>query len=391
MIRDMGNYIRRPRAARPASLTPRQVAVAYNFPLTQATGKGFVGGLVELGGGFSLSQVLQYFADNGIPSPSFESIAVGDGSNTPDGPNGADGEVQSDMIVVGSVAPGASYRVYFGGNSDADFQATLRQALHECDGVSLSWGSAEPDWDPSMMDQFESAIKAARIAGVPLFVAAGDSGSDDSTGSTTVDFPASSPSSIGCGGTRLTINPDGSRAAEVVWDDDPTSSATGGGVSAHFPGVDVPDIAGNADPDTGYEVMIDGESTVIGGTSLVAPLMLGLYALLWELNGGKAFDFMKLIETNPTTCFDVTSGNNGAFRAGRGRDETTGFGVPDGGRLLTALKSSPAAHAASIVSTFPAAAVNAWLANGRHTYTNSEKAAADAIVEWGESVGLELG
>lgn len=109
-------------------------------------------------------------------------------------------------------------------------------------------------------------------------------------------------------------------------------------MSAVFPGRDVPDIAGNADPETGYQVTVDGEDLVFGGTSAVAPLHLGLYLRELELAGGKAFNFVATVAANPTVCFDVTSGKNGGFRAGPGRDETTGFGVPDGTRLLTVLK-----------------------------------------------------
>jgi kumamolisin len=186
------------------------------------------------------------------------------------------------------------------------------------------------------MDEFEAVIKAARARGVPVFVAAGDSGSKDSSGAgNQTDFPASAPSAIGCGGTRLTLS-GSERAAETVWDDNPTQSATGGGVSKHFPGRDVPDVAGNADPDTGYEVMVDGGKYVIGGTSAVAPLMLGLHALMWELSS-KPFDFLNLVVTNPQAMFDITIGNNGGFRAGPGRDAVSGFGVPDGALLLAAL------------------------------------------------------
>jgi kumamolisin len=308
------------------------VAGAYHYPLNAATGRGYTAGIIELGGGYAASDVLAYFASQGITAPHFTSVNVAGGSNSPDGPNGADGEVQLDMIVAGAVAPGANFRIYFCPNTDQGFLAGLTQATKECNGVSISWGQAESNWDSTVMNQFESVIRAARANGVPVFVAAGDTGADDSTSSPVTDFPASAPDSIGCGGTRLTLAGT-ERAAEVVWDDNPTSSATGGGISQAFPGRDVPDVAGNADPDTGYEVMVDGGSYVIGGTSAVAPLMLGLHALLWEINGGKPFDMMNTIATNPQTCFDVTSGNNGVYRAGPGRDEATGWGVPDGGLL----------------------------------------------------------
>lgn len=337
----MRSYVRYPRSARPQPLTPRQVAAAYRFPLN-FTGKGYKAGVIELGGGYDRNQVSQYFIQNGLPVPNFVDVPVNGGSNSPDGPNGADGEVQLDLIVAAAVAPGATYRVYFAGNSNEDFLAALTQAVSECDGVTISWGSSENNWDPSMMDRFEAVIKGAKDRGVPVFVAAGDTGSQDSSGDgNQADFPASAPSSIGCGGTRLEIDANGQRFSETVWNDEPTQSATGGGVSHHFPNRQVPDIAGNADPDTGYEIMVDGESAVVGGTSAVAPLMLALHALLWEANGGKPFDLMELIEAHPEVCFDVTSGNNGGFSASVGRDDVSGFGVPDGAELLAALSGAP--------------------------------------------------
>lgn len=393
------SYIRRPRTSNPAALTPRQVATAYHFPIDKATGKGYVGGIIELGGGFKASQVDAYFTENALPAPSFVSVPVSGGRNRQDGPNGADGEVQLDMIVAGAIAPAATYRVYFAPNTDAGFLAALKQAVSECNGVSISWGGPESSWDGSTMDSFESVIKAARAAGVPVFVAAGDTGSQDSSGAgNQTDFPASAPSAIGCGGTRLTLTGAGERDAEVTWDDNDTSSATGGGVSKHFPGRQVPDIAGNADPDTGYEVMIDGESAVIGGTSAVAPLMLGLHALLWECNAGKAFDFMNLVTTNPTALYDVTAGDNGGYRAGPGRDQTTGFGVPDGAKLLAALTSGVAAPvpptpaptptpsptpapAGDALADFPVTEFSA-LRKAKHNYNAAETNAVTAIEAW---------
>lgn len=395
----LSSYIRYPHTASPVALTPRQVAGAYHFPLDKATGKGYTGGIIELGGGYALAQVDQYFTQNGLPAPTFVSVPVAGGSNTKDGADGADGEVQLDMIVAGAIATGATFRVYFAGNTDADFLAALKQATSECDGVSISWGQAESQWSTTVMDQFETVIKAARANGVPVFVAAGDSGSKDSTSTNVTDFPASSPSAIGCGGTRLTLTGT-ERATETVWDDSDTQSATGGGVSKHFPGRDVPDIAGNADPDSGYKILIDGSSYVIGGTSAVAPLMLGLHALLWELNGGKGFDFLNLIVTNPQACFDVTAGDNGGFRAGPGRDETTGYGVPDGGLLAAALLGGvappdpPAPPAPPVSPTdplaaFPTAAVNVWLQH-KHNHTQVEATAAADIVAWAAAFGITL-
>lgn len=332
-------YIRRPRSAT-ASRTARDVAKAYNYP-TQFTGKGYTAGIIELGGGFGQADLDAYFGGLGLPVPSVVAVPVAGGSNTSDGPGGADGEVLLDIEVLGAVAPGAAIRVYFAANTDAGFLAAIKQATADgCAVMSISWGQAEDQWSAASLKSFDAAFLAARKAGCVVFAAAGDSGSSDGTTAATVDFPASSPNVIGCGGTRLTVNSDGTRSTEVTWNDNPTSSATGGGVSKVFPGRQVPDVAGNADPNTGYQVLIDGGQAVIGGTSAVAPLYAGLMLLLSEALGapiGKRVDVLNTLLTNLGVCFDVTAGDNGAYRAGPGRDDVTGLGVVDGGKLLAIL------------------------------------------------------
>jgi kumamolisin len=329
-----GTYIRRPRTS-PAGYTPLQVAAAYNYPA--ATGKGRTGGIIELGGGFGQQDLAGYFGGLGLPVPAVTAKLVAGGSNTPDGPDGADAEVLLDIEIAGAVAPGASYTVYFAPNTDDGFAAAISEAVADkVDAISISWGGAEPGWSPATIAKMEAAFAAARAAGIQVFAASGDSGSGDSAAGNNVDYPASSPNVCGCGGTRLTVTSSGQRSDEVVWNDNPSSSATGGGVSVLFPGRDVPDVAGNADPETGYQTLTDGQRMVIGGTSAVAPLYLGLYLRLLELTG-KPFDLVQVVAGNATCCFDVTSGDNGAFRAGPGRDEATGFGVVDGTLLLNVL------------------------------------------------------
>ena len=101
---------------------------------------------------------------------------------------------------------------------------------------------------------------------------------------------------LGCGGTRLAIS-GGSISSEQAWNElSAGEGATGGGVSEVFAlptfqqsasvpkapngfvGRGVPDVAGDADPESGYNVLVDGDQTVIGGTSAVAPLWAGLLA-----------------------------------------------------------------------------------------------------------------
>lgn len=329
--------------ARVASYNPRQVAAAYNYPLDK-TGKGFVCGIIELGGGFTQTDVHTYFTQRNLPVPSVTAVSVDGAPNKPSGPRGADGEVLLDIEVAAAVAPGAEYRVYFAPNTNVGFYDAIAQAVRDgVNVISISWGGPESSWNPRVMHKFDALFAEARKAGIVVFAAAGDRGADDGTSAPVADFPASSPNVIACGGTRLLVNADGTRASEVVWDDNDTTSATGGGVSRVFPGRQVPDVAGNADPATGYQVLVDGYSTTVGGTSAVAPLYSGLMLLLSEALGkpvGQAADVMKTLLANPEVCFDVTSGDNGAYRAGPGRDKTTGLGVVDGGKLLAVLQGS---------------------------------------------------
>lgn len=325
------SYTRRPRAAG-VSYNPRQVAAAYNCPIGAYDGTGVTVGIIELGGGYNASDLTAM----GLPTSNVTVVSVSGGKSASDGPDGADGEVMLDVEVVAAVAPGAKIRVYFAPNSDAAFIAAVKQAAAECDYVSISWGGPESSWSTATIKQFAAVNAAARAAGKTIFVASGDSGSTDGTRSNTTDYPASDPSVVGCGGTRLVLNADGSRASEVTWDDSDTQSATGGGVSKAFPGRQVPDVAGNADPVTGYLVSVDGQQFPIGGTSAVAPLYAAMAAVVRQAYG-KTFDFLNVVSTNPTVCYDVTIGDNGGFKAGPGRDDVTGLGVVDMGKLLAVL------------------------------------------------------
>jgi kumamolisin len=204
------------------------------------------------------------------------------------------------------------------------------------------------------MSSFEQLFSDAAAMGVTICVAAGDNGSTDgvSDGAQHVDFPASAPHALACGGTSLTVNTAGG-ISEAVWNDGP-DSATGGGFSANFPvpdyqatlgtswsGRGVPDVAGNADPNTGYSVLVDGQQLIIGGTSAVAPLWAGLIALLNQTLGKPIGYFNPLLYgslVGSAATNDITEGNNGAQQAGPGWDACTGWGSPNGTGLLSALK-----------------------------------------------------
>jgi kumamolisin len=199
-------------------------------------------------------------------------------------------------------------------------------------------------------------------------VACGDNGSDDGVGDGQdhVDYPASSPFSLACGGTSLGVS-GGSISSEVVWNDGSSGGATGGGVSdtfaiptwqananvppskntGNFNGRGVPDVAGDADPATGYQVQADGSSFTVGGTSAVAPLWAALLALLNQSLGNPVGylnpNLYQTVAGQAGTFRDITSGNNGDFNAGPGWDACTGWGSPNGAGILQTLKTSTTA------------------------------------------------
>ncbi|HZS55622.1 MAG TPA: S53 family peptidase [Bryobacteraceae bacterium] len=360
-------YCRSFASAQPAAYTPAQVAKLYSFP--QNTGKNQTIALIELGGGFRSSDLQKYWKQIGLSNVSVTAVSVDGAQNAPVGdPNSADAEVVLDIEVAGGVAPGARIAVYFAPNTDQGFLDAINAAIHDTTRkpsvISISWGAAESEWTPQALDAFNAAFNDAALLGITVCAAAGDNGSSDgeSDGRAHVDFPASSPWVLACGGTRL-VGKNGQIQSETVWNNGTNGGATGGGVSAHFAkpsyqngvnvpkptatanstGRGVPDVAGVADPQTGYAILVDGQEGVIGGTSAVAPLWAGLIALFNEQLGKNVGWFHPTIYgtfAQHKTLHDVTSGTNGMFKAGPGWDACTGFGTPNGQAMLGLLKSS---------------------------------------------------
>ncbi len=342
-------------AQSPQSFNPNQLAKIYGFP-TGVTGKGQCIGIIELGGGFRTADITNFFKNLGIAAPAVKAISVDGGTNSPTTSDSADGEVMLDIEVAGSIANEATIAVYFAPNTDQGFLDAITTAVHDTTNtpsvISISWGGAESTWTNQALDNFNEAFKTAAALGVSICVASGDSGSRDgeTDGKVHVDFPSSSPFALACGGTHLVVT-NNKISSEIVWHDS-NDSASGGGVSSYFPlpdyqananvpveidtkfkGRGVPDVAADADPNTGYNVLVDGQQLVIGGTSAVAPLMAGLIALVNEQNKNAAGFIHPTIYSNPSLCRDITSGNNKTtskhtgYTAGPGWDACTGLGV----------------------------------------------------------------
>ena len=354
-------------AVKAGPLTALQVAGFYQFP-AGTDGSGQTVAIIELGGGYTQSDLSAYFSGLGLAVPPVTAVGVDGAANTPG--QDADGEVELDIQVVGGVAPGAAQVVYFGPNTDQGFIDAISDAVHAAPtpiAVSISWGMSEDQWSQQSRAAMDSVFADAAALGVTVTVAAGDNGaSDDPGGQTSVhcDFPASSPNALACGGTKLV----GSTASyaissEVVWNElSSNEGAGGGGVSDTFPipayqqsagvpasangggrGRGVPDVAGNADPVSGYLVVVDGKHEPIGGTSAVAPLWAGLVARLAQATGKRFGLLQPLLYSGVTAGVaapgfnDIVSGSNGAYNAGPGWDACTGLGSPNGTALLARL------------------------------------------------------
>ncbi|WP_348788319.1 S53 family peptidase [Leifsonia sp. NPDC080035] len=359
-------------AAVNTSYTPPQLGKVYAFP-DGTDGSGQTIAIIELGGGYEQADLDTYFAGLGITPPSVIAVGVDGGDNNPgQDPNGADGEVMLDIEVAGALAPGADILVYFAPNTDAGFLDAVSTAAHADPtpaAISISWGQSEDQWTAQARTAFDQALQDAAALGVTTTVAAGDDGSSDRVGDgkAHVDFPASSPHALACGGTRLDADgTTGTVRSETVWNNGTGSGATGGGVSAVFPlpswqanvgvpsgaggtdagggangpgGRGVPDVSAVADPQTGYRIRVDGKDIVIGGTSAVAPLWAALIARLVQSSGTrlgllqpKLYDSIRAGQV-AAGFRDITSGDNGAYTAGSGWDACTGLGVPEGSTL----------------------------------------------------------
>lgn len=351
------------------TFTPPQLAALYGFPAGDGAGQCIA--IIELGGGYRAADIAQYFRGLGIATPpTLVDVNVGTGRNAPTGdPSGPDGEVALDIEIAGAIAPAATIAVYFAPNSDAGFiqavNAAVNDTKHRPSVISISWGGPEAIWQAQSAQAFNRVLQAAAAQGVTVCAASGDSGSGDGLqdGAEHVDFPASSPYVLGCGGTHLDALPGQGIRAEVVWNDDAAGGgAGGGGVSALFDlpawqqGLavtradgstaplakrGVPDVAGDASPLTGYEVAIAGTPAVLGGTSAVAPLWAALLARINAAAGASAGWINPVLYRHPGALRDITEGANGAYAAARGWDACTGLGSPNGTQLAAILARKP--------------------------------------------------
>ena len=322
-------------------------------------------GIIELGGGYRLDDLEKYWEHLRLPKhPEVISVSVDGAHNSPGDP--ADMEVVLDIEIVGAIVGDCKIVVYFAPNTDRGFYDAIRAALDDKENnpsvISISWGAPEVQWDTkswiskkNQLQAYDELFAEAAERGITVCCAAGDNGSSDGIqdGKQHCDFPGSSPHVLSCGGTRLYC-PDrnyyGTLTQEIVWEE---NGATGGGISKFFANPDyqqvlgfsnrgVPDVAGVADPVTGWKIWLNGHEQVVGGTSAVAPMWAALLALLnckKFVNPILYKNYFMIPQGNMWRnvmgiTHDITKGKNGKFSATQGWDACTGLGTPAGHVLM---------------------------------------------------------
>jgi kumamolisin len=380
--------------ARVPALSANEVAELYRFP-RHVNGAGQCVGVIELGGGYHRSDLDSFFSSLKLLVPKITDVSIGGAKNAPAeyrvlhafmmalsaGENPAKSgspetrrsaelataETTMDIELVGAFAPGVHVVVYFAPNNEQGIYHALTTALadktHRPSVLSLSWGEPEPNVSAKYAVLIDGVLKSLASVGVTVCVSSGDFGAHNGMpGKPSVNFPASSPYALGCGGTTLKVSRN-EIESEIVWNSIfyGMRGATGGGVSRMFPkpfwqddfevprrpskngGRGVPDVAGVANPETGCRIVVGGVDGVSAGTSAVAPLWAGLVARLNHGIGapcGYLNSILYRLTTKPNAngiLRPITHGENGVYHARPGWNACTGLGSPNGQRLLEVL------------------------------------------------------
>ena len=358
-----------------AGLLPDTVAKAYEIaPLHDAGlhGEGMTIAIVSFDT-FTPSDVTLFDSNFGIHGAPPVDVVHLDGG--PDKIGDGAGEVALDIQVIRGIAPQAQIVTYEGPNSATGFVPTMSRIV--ADGrakiVSISWGLCENQSSVQAMQAEQHEFAAAVAAGISVFTSSGDNAAYDCRQvhissnnplerdlSPGVDWPSASPDVIGVGGTFLSIREDGSYLEETGWEDPLGGGGGGGGLSAFHTrpdwqvgaGVDnaasngmrqVPDVAGPADPTSGFVVtytdadqgLVRGE---VGGTSAAAPFWAASMLLTQQLAAregvaalgplGPVLYRVSAEQPAGAVFHDVIRGGNLLYSAGPGWDYSTGLGTP---------------------------------------------------------------
>lgn len=361
--------------------TPIAMAKYYNFPSQKGTPPTIA--IISLGGTYLTSDLDYYWGTVlGLPKsqyPSVSYVKIDNSTNAPNQPittanQGESIENTLDIQMVGGICPGCKIIVYLAPNTNSGFYNAIKTAISgPANIISISWGGPENSWGSNLVNYYNNLFQTTIGTKKIICAASGDSGSNDGVSGSLphVDFPASSPYVLACGGTSI-VNPN----AESAWSWDKTNNwGGGGGLSQYFakptyqnnivPTITttsstinslnnhraIPDVSLNADPLSGVTIYFNGQLYVngIGGTSVVAPIMSGFFGLCnlnSNLTNGIHSKLYNIYANNKkkTSCFkDITTGSNNnistknVYNASSNFDMCTGMGSINGVNLYNAL------------------------------------------------------
>lgn len=353
----------------------------YNYPTQNGTAP--VIAVISLGGNYKPTDLVYYWHTI-LGIAKWATVLNVSVDNAHYAFTGSDSDIENtlDTEIIGAMCPGATILFYSAPNTNLGFYdainaaisgSTINGTLYKPSIISISWGAPESEYSTSMMNSYDQLFSLGNSRNITTCIAAGDNGSTDGLSGNTphLDFPSSSPHAVACGGTSIASAP------ETTWSWNASEQwGTGGGISANFaepvyqvgivtyptgttPSISnligkraSPDIALNADPESGWTIYFNGQALIngIGGTSCVAPAMSGLLGLI-NLNYPSGFNtYLYNVYRNNTQkalCFkDITTGTNDSIRnsthvysAGVGYDCCTGLGSLNGVNLYNALKT----------------------------------------------------
>ncbi len=383
MIRLHPQYVKRPVFSRivaqqigtgpQGGLSPSDIKTAYNLANMPLNGDGETLGLLEMDG-YDSADITQYENQFGLNAPYLQNISV-DGAS---GVQNVDGqtEVTLDIEMMIAMAPNAlEIVVYQGPDTGSGIFDTYTKIADDdiVNEISSSWTINETDISsyPVFYNGENQLFQQMAAQGQSMFAAAGDTGpyAHDNNGKPTsiitVQDPASQPYVTGVGGTKLSVSHAGGPwSSETTWNElNISEGAGGGGISTIWPIPsyqqpvatpgwaqlslgsttmrNVPDVSLNADPMTGYSIVVNGSWEIVGGTSAAAPLWAAYTALLNQqrlANGNPRYGFMNPLlyqlgqgSTYNQTFHDINDGsNNGFYPAINGYDDATGWGSFNG-------------------------------------------------------------
>ncbi|WP_169725445.1 S53 family peptidase [Alicyclobacillus contaminans] len=351
---------------------PADIRRLYNIP-ADLDGAGQTIGILEFSNGYSLRDAHQFWSLHGIARPRLTFVSV-DGTRNDGGINPDDEEASLDLQWAGAVAPKAHLIVYeanAGRTYDEFAQALirtlryiLRDTVHQPSVLSISYGDAETNFAPQSLTEISDLVEQLSARGVTVCIASGDQGAygmHNLRGPLTphADAPATVPAAVAVGGTSL--QPDGTETAWTYNGPD-NGGATGGGFSAvfgrtpyqaalHLVTRGIPDVALNADPATGYQIVFHGKPAVVGGTSVACPVLAAIIALANQRRAQRGRQPLahvtELLYRSPASAGyrDVTVGNNTyngvpGFSAGPGWDACTGWGSVDATAFINYLAAA---------------------------------------------------